>query len=129
MRLFIFLSMIFLHVYNDFHLQTSWVSDRKQREWWEKTVPNEMYKHDYIAVLAAHSISWSFLIMLPIAAFRRLEIDWIFAAALAANAVFYGLVDNEYANCKRFNLIDNQMFHLLQVVFTALIFLCAIPAV
>ena len=128
MRLFVAMAMIFLHICDDFCLQTSWLATGKQKEWWEKVAPDKMYRYDYIAALVIHSFSWSFLMMLPIAIYRRFDLDWLYFAFLFTNATIHGLVDNEKANRKKLNLIEDQLFHLLQIVITAVIFLCAIPS-
>lgn len=124
MKIFVFLSMIFLHIYDDFHLQTSWLANGKQKEWWEKVAPDKQYQYDYLAALLIHSISWSFCIMLPIAVYQRLELDWLFVALFITNAIIHSLIDNEKANRKKINLIEDQLFHLLQISCTALVMLC-----
>ena len=39
----------------------------KQKKWWQENAPQKLYKYDYIVALIMHSMSWSFMIMLPIA--------------------------------------------------------------
>ncbi len=58
--------MVFLHIIDDYLLQGV-LAEMKQRDWWRKQYPERMYNYDYVMALAMHSLSWSFMIMLPIA--------------------------------------------------------------
>ena len=60
----ILLLMIFLHIVDDFYLQ-GWLASAKQKKWWEDNCPGEMYKHDWVISLIAHSFRWTFMILLP----------------------------------------------------------------
>ena len=73
-KAFIFLSMIFAHIVDDYYLQ-GWLASAKQKKYWKENAPDELYKYDYIMALIMHSMSWSFMIMLPIAIFMQLEIS------------------------------------------------------
>lgn len=64
MKYFIILiSMIFCHIVDDYYLQ-GWLASAKQKSWWEKNAPDDLYKHDYMMALFMHSFSWTFMMML-----------------------------------------------------------------
>ena len=53
------LSMIFCHIVDDYYLQ-GFLASAKQKSWWEKNLPNKLYKNDYIIALFEHAFSWTF---------------------------------------------------------------------
>lgn len=110
--------MIFLHIIDDFCLQGIMAS-MKQKSWWQKDSVGSQpkYKHDYIAALFAHSFSWSFMIMLPVMFWGQWE--W---PILIANMLTHAVIDNAKANKFQINLIQDQTYHLIQIVATWLIF-------
>ena len=116
-ELFLLLLMIFCHIVDDYYLQ-GWLASAKQRKWWEQNAPDKLYRFDYIVALAMHSISWSFMIMLPIAFNSGFDIGVRFIGIFCANALIHGLTDNAKANLKLINLIQDQFVHLLQIVGT-----------
>lgn len=120
---FMVLLMIFCHVIADYNLQ-GWLASAKQKEWWEKNSPEKMYSKDYIWALLMHSFSWSFMIMLPIALIHyRFDIDGIFVYVFVLNFILHTLVDDIKANKKLFNLWTDQIMHLVQIIFTAIMFI------
>lgn len=123
MLIFIFLSMIFLHIIDDFVLQPICLSNLKQKKFWEANAPNKLYKNDYKCALVIHAISWAFMIMLPIAIYYRLKIGMIFIILFIINIAFHGYMDNRKANKGDINLISDQLFHLWQIICTFLILL------
>lgn len=46
-KLIVLLSMMFLHIVDDFKFQGI-LSSMKQKSWWKKNYPNKCYKYDYI---------------------------------------------------------------------------------
>lgn len=64
-----------------------------------------------------HSISWAFMIMLPILIVLKGELNWLWIM-LPINTVIHFLVDDLKANKKRINLIQDQLIHLGQVLVT-----------
>lgn len=121
---FIILLMIFCHIVDDYYLQ-GWLASAKQKKYWEDNAPDKMYKHDYIWALIMHSFSWSFMIMLPIAYVMNFDVlhNGVFISVFIANLIIHAVTDNLKANCKKINLIQDQIVHLLQIGFTALILL------
>lgn len=122
MNLFIILAMIFCHIVDDYYLQ-GWLASAKQKKWWEENAPQKLYNHDYIMALIMHSISWSFMIMLPIAISMSFNVSMLFVIVFILNAVIHALVDNLKANKLQISLITDQLIHLLQIFVTATIFI------
>lgn len=118
-KAFIFLSMIFCHIIDDYYLQGV-LANLKQREWWKKNAPQEIYANDYIMALFMHSFSWSFMVMLPIAVSNKFNIGIRFIFLMAVNMLIHGYVDHMKANKRCINLIQDQSIHLLQIVITSL---------
>lgn len=120
-KTFLLIAMIFAHIVDDYYLQ-GWLASAKQRGWWETNAPDELYRFDYIAALAMHSMSWSFMILFPIALSKDFFVGVLFGVVFALNAVIHGIVDNLKANIKKINLIQDQAIHILQIIATFLIF-------
>lgn len=110
--------MIFLHIIDDFCLQGVMAS-MKQKSWWQEHPigSSPKYKNDYIAALFAHSFSWSFMIMIPVLIWGQWE--W---PILIANMLTHAVIDNAKANKFQINLIQDQTYHLIQIIATWLIF-------
>lgn len=121
MNIFILLAMFFCHILDDFTLQTSWLSNGKQKEWWQKNAPDPLYRHDYLAALVIHSISWSFMVLLPLAAANHFYVRVPFLAVFGINAIIHGIVDDIKANKHKINLITDQTIHAVQIVIAFLI--------
>lgn len=115
--MFILLSMVFCHIVDDYYLQGI-LASMKQKSWWEKNAPAELYKNDYIMALIMHSLSWSFMIMLPIAAYNEFKANWLFMIAFVVNTLIHGFTDNLKANRRKINLIQDQLIHTVQIVIT-----------
>ena len=120
-EIFILLSMIFLHIIDDYKLQGI-LASMKQKTWWEEQKRYKpLYKYDYIPAFFEHSFSWTFMIMLPIAAVSNFNIGW-WAIAYIVNMVVHAFVDNLKANKFKINLVIDQTIHIVQIVVTWLIF-------
>ena len=114
--------MIFCHIVDDYYLQ-GWLASAKQKKWWEENAPDDMYKYDYIMALIMHSMSWSFMIMLPVAIWMNFQITYKFLIIWAVNTIIHGITDNAKANLFIINLIEDQLIHLIQIIITACLFL------
>ena len=99
MKIFMFVTMFFLHIVDDYYLQ-GWLAQAKQEKYWLKycgfnddnikfymenkkdkkpfnwmLCPNisqkdfDLYKNDYKMALAEHTFSWSFMVHLPVMAY------------------------------------------------------------
>ena len=109
------LSMIFLHIVDDYYLQGI-LASMKQKSWWEKNSPQPLYKYDYVVALLMHSLSWAFMIMIP-TIIGGCFIWWLFLI----NIVIHFIVDHLKANLKKINLIQDQSIHIVQIVLTWLL--------
>lgn len=118
---FVFLWMIFFHVIADYNLQ-GWLASAKQKSYWESNAPDKLYKHDYICALIMHSISWTFMVMLPIAYTQGFAITKVFAIVFMFNVAFHVIVDDQKANRKTINLWHDQLFHMIQITLTFVLF-------
>ena len=120
---FIILSMIFLHIIDDFFLQIPWLATGKQKSMWEEKAPDTLYKYDYLCALIIHAFSWSFMIMLPVAFSMNFNVTAFFVYILIINMAVHAAIDNLKANKKLINLWIDQIAHLFQIILTALLFL------
>lgn len=117
---FIILAMVFCHIVDDYYLQGC-LASMKQKKWWQENAPQKLYKYDYIVALIMHSMSWSFMIMLPIAISMNFDISIIFAIVFVGNTIIHAVVDNLKANKFKINLIIDQNIHILQIIITYII--------
>ena len=121
-KIFILLSMIFLHIIDDYKIQGI-LASMKQKKWWrEQKEYKSMYRYDYIPALIEHSFSWTFMIMLPIAVVLHFNIGW-WTIAYIVNMAIHAYVDNLKANKFKINLVIDQSIHIVQIVVTWLIFI------
>jgi hypothetical protein len=116
--------MLFMHVLDDYVLQAPCLCSLKQKSFWEKNAPEEQYKKDYIVALIMHSLSWSFMIMLPIALALDFEVGCGFLFFMIFNTVFHAVIDHLKANIKVINLWVDQTCHMVQIAGTFAAFLC-----
>ena len=114
---FIILSMIFCHVIADYNLQ-GWLATAKQKSYWQENTPDKKYKYDYICALIMHSMSWTFMIMLPIAFAMDFDVDFGFAIFFVTNTLSHAIIDHMKANDKTINLWVDQLLHMAQIAFT-----------
>lgn len=119
---FILLLMIFLHIVDDYYLQGVF-ANMKQKQWWRDNAPAPLYRYDYIVALIMHSMSWAFMIMLPIATKMSFDANGLFIGVWVVNAIIHGVVDDLKANKHKINLIQDQSAHMVQIVLTAIIFM------
>lgn len=121
-KLFVLMLMVFCHIVDDYYLQAIGpLASMKQRKWWEDNYPQRLYKFDYLVALTMHSLSWAFMVMLPIAVYYECDISTAFAVVFTMNAIIHSVVDNLKANMFVINLITDQFIHVLQIVVSFLI--------
>lgn len=116
MTALIFLAMLFLHVLADFNLQGV-LAKMKQKRWWAK---RDGGKYDYITALIIHGYSWSFMVHIPFALLiflleTSLHIPTL-AMSIIVHAALHAIIDHEKANSRWFNLTEDQIFHVVQLV-------------
>lgn len=121
-KIFIIMLMIFCHIVDDYYLQ-GWLASAKQKEYWQKNAPEEIYKYDYIWALIMHSCSWAFMIMLPIAYSYSFNVNVWFAIGFITNMIIHAITDNLKANKKKINLWGDQLIHISQIIVTAVLLL------
>lgn len=120
---FVFIFMIFCHIIDDYKLQSPILNILKQKSWWEENAPDPLYKNDYIMGLIMHSLSWGFMIMLPISIYRHFDVDIHFIIFMISNSFIHGLVDDFKANRHKINLIQDQLIHIFQIIYTFMAFI------
>ena len=129
-KMIILLSMLFLHIVDDYYLQ-GWLASAKQKSWWKQNAPDELYKYDYIMALFMHSFSWTFMIMIVPSVYALITTANVGNESLAIALVFltnlciHMTVDNKKANLKKINLVQDQLLHLVQIAATWLSFVVA----
>lgn len=116
-KIFILLTMIFLHMVADYNLQ-GWLAQSKQISYWTKNCPGEKYQNDYLACLLCHSFSWAFMVMLPVLLLHIDNIGLGVILMFIGNMGLHFFIDNEKANNFTLNLIQDQLLHLAQIVST-----------
>lgn len=115
---FILVAMLFAHTYADFCSQGIMAS-MKQKEWWRRQEGyDKFYSKDYTMALVNHSLQWSFCIMLPLFVQDKWEISWIMFLMFLANIFLHYLIDNYKANKHTINLVQDQLLHLIQILWT-----------
>lgn len=116
---FVFVWMLFMHVFDDYVLQAPCLNKLKQKNWWRNDKNyTPFYEWDYVVALLCHSISWSFMIMLPLAVYYNFKVNGIFLSTFVVNTLWHSFMDNAKANEGEVNLVIDQLFHLLQIVTT-----------
>lgn len=131
--LFVFLSMLYLHVSDDFNQKI--MADMKQKKWWSDQKNHNqrmlrkrwMYSYDYLAVMICHAFKWSFIIHVPLFVYyiftdnMDLAVSILYLVTVIINTVIHAVIDDLKANRFKINLIQNQLFHFIQIVLTFLI--------
>jgi hypothetical protein len=111
--------MFFMHIIDDYYLQCIGIlSKLKQKNFWEENAPEPLYKYDYIVALFMHSLSWSFMIMLPIAFWHQFNVSGMFFIVLVINTILHAFIDDLKCNKKKINLITDQALHIIQIALT-----------
>ena len=120
-KAFVLLAMIFCHIVDDYCLQTLGpLATMKQKKWWEENHPQKLYKYDYLVALLMHSMSWAFMIMLPVAAYMSWDVNSSFVILFVLNTICHAFIDNAKANWLLINLITDQSIHIAQILVTFL---------
>ena len=126
MRLFILLSMIFLHIFDDYYHQgKSFLVEGKQKSWWDKNYPDTKYRHDYLIVLVLHALSWSFMVHIPLVVLSILkgcDLYTQLSISIIIHTIIHAIIDNLKANKFKINLIQDQLFHIIQIESMCIIF-------
>ena len=120
------IAMLFFHIIDDYYLQ-GFLASAKQKSWWEKNSPNPLYKNDYIIALIEHGFSWTVMINVPIIIYTYVfnaHINHVvFIVLFIINMLIHIVTDNAKANLFKINLIQDQLIHIVQIIFTWLIYI------
>lgn len=127
---------LFFHVMDDFHWQGI-LCDLKQKKWWYENAGEDatklLYKNDYKVALLVHSFQWAFLTFTPsfiiiglytchyfnISFLNFIDYHIInFFICLVINSILHAAIDNAKANDFSINLVEDQIFHVLQILST-----------
>ena len=119
-KFLIFVSMVFCHIVDDYYLQ-GWLASAKQKSWWKKNSPDQLYKYDYIAALFMHSFSWTFMMMLVPTIYIILFGGKYYPLVFAVNLIIHMITDNLKANAKVINLCQDQLIHMIQIIGTFIV--------
>ena len=119
-KFLIFVSMVFCHIVDDYYLQ-GWLASAKQKSWWKKNSPDQLYKYDYIAALFMHSFSWTFMMMLVPTIYIILFGGKYYPLLFVINVFVHMITDNLKANVKVINLCQDQLIHMIQIIGTFVI--------
>lgn len=115
--------MIAMHIIADYCLQGI-LADMKQESWWKENITNKFYRYDWVMALFMHSFFWSFCIMLPIYVAYGYSWNGKMTMFLIVNTMAHMYIDNEKANNHSINLVIDQIFHMIQIVWTWFVFWC-----
>lgn len=119
--LLILIWMIGMHIFVDFHLQ-GFLASSKQKLWWIKQENyNVKYEHDWIPCLLAHCAEWTIFIMIPVIFYVNFHINSIFIIIFIINVIIHFIVDNLKCNKMKLSLIEDQLFHIGQILLTWII--------
>ena len=126
-KLELLIFMLFFHIVDDYYLQ-GWLASAKQKSWWVKNAPDNLYKNDYIMALAEHAFSWTIMIHFPVIIFNHLGVldirHWAFiVATIIFNWICHAVTDNAKANLKKINLIQDQTIHFVQIFATWIVYI------
>ena len=118
MKIYLLLFMIFAHIIDDFVLQGV-LANMKQKKFWKEKAPDELYKHDYVASLFIHGLSWAITTHLPLIFLYGASIASFVFFSILIHAVLHAVIDDLKANQHKINLIQDQVLHLIQLIITS----------
>lgn len=115
--------MLFFHLVDDYYLQGI-LASMKQKKWWEKNTSADMYKNDYIVALIEHAFSWTFMIHIPICFwYHSIMCTKVLLITFIFNWISHALIDHLKANLLAINLVQDQLFHVIQIFITWTLYL------
>ena len=118
----------------DYVLQGEFLSRAKCKDFWYKLYYNKerdeyypkykKYLNDWIAALLCHSFIWSMCIHIPIILFSAYDSSTLFSSIII-NFIVHAIIDHLKANKEMINLNQDQLFHIIQIFITRIIFFSA----
>ena len=118
----VLLCMIYLHLIDDYVLQ-GWLANAKCKKWWQDNCPDKKYSKDYIIALIEHAFMNSFLIHIPIYLWVY-QNETILGISILLTAIHHAYIDNQKANKKKINLIEDQVEHITDIIGLWIIYGC-----
>lgn len=113
------LLIIFLHVVADFNMQGV-MADLKQKDFWKKY--DKKYQFDYVMPLIGHAFQWSFTIHLPViiaaVATQKDCLELYACMSIVFHTILHAWIDTLKANDHKTTLIQDQFYHMLQIILT-----------
>lgn len=111
----IYLSLVFCHIIADFHIQNDFMAKFKSRKNWEEY--GIQYKYDWVPVLLVHSFSWAFFTFLPLLYYVYIKdvTFGLWAIVVLVNTIIHFIIDDQKCNRSNINLIQDQLFHFVQI--------------
>lgn len=123
--MYVLLAMMFCHIVDDFYLQGI-LCDMKQQKWWlDHKQYSDKYKNDYKFALLVHGFSWAFVMMLPIAIVFGFNVGADYGLILFVNGLIHSYIDDLKANKLKISLIQDQCWHMTQILWTFIYFALA----
>ena len=114
--IFLIVSMLFLHVIADYLVQNEFMAKFKQKKNWEDYNDTGLYSFDYIAVLLAHTFSWSFIVFFPL--LIEFKDAFGYFAIVLINTGIHAYIDDYKCNKLKISLITDQILHIAQIMMT-----------
>ena len=117
-----FLLSLLLHVIDDFVLQPICLSKLKQKKFWiEHEDYKDKYKDDYKMALFIHCLSWTIITFLPLIFVLKGILFYCLISLMPLNLMTHYITDDAKANEFKINLIQDQLIHIGQIIFSYLI--------
>ena len=70
-----------------------------------------------------HAFSWAFMVMLPLFFTNGFSMNLVTTIILLANTIIHFYIDDLKANQDKINLVQDQFFHIIQILVTWLIWI------
>lgn len=109
--------IIFLHVLADFNMQGI-MAQMKSKDYWKKY--DKKYQFDYVMPLIGHSFQWSFIVNLPItitAIYTGADcLEMFVCMSIIFHTILHAYIDTLKANDNKTTLIQDQFYHMLQLI-------------
>lgn len=116
----VFLLMLLCHIIDDFCLQLSFLSNAKQKKFWEPY--GEKYKNDWIPSIIIHGLEWSIMVHLPIMIMLPEVPGYCLFINILLQAACHSCIDHCKCNMLILNLAEDQILHLVQIILSVVLF-------
>ena len=111
------LLIIFLHIYADFNMQGI-MAEMKQKDFWKKF--DKKYQFDYVMPLIGHAFQWAFVVHLPAIIYTVIVsssfLEMYCCMSVVFHTIMHAWIDTLKANDKKTTLIQDQFYHMLQLI-------------